>query len=852
MKTKFDLQTFEFAQKTTDRLPKHDLVFGTPFCDQAAGIPIGDGSTGSLIWFDGDSIHININNTDLMDDSTLDDPCYCSKITEDVSCVRHGGEIVIRFDTPCLDSIYQKEFEARLSLADALVSIDSETPFSHIKAQAIASFDAKVTALRLSLETAEASAPEISLSRWGSRNFWRWYSHFRHLPEAGLDGTFAEASDGRIYIKQKLNGTEFCIGLAIVSRSDVKASLKNSRGGQFSLAGASKTDFTLYWNISIAENANAAKKKCEAALDSAVDTGFDELYKKHAESWAEFWNKSYIAIADDYAENMTYLSLYYSNCECHGKYPPHFTSGVWGFNHDFVPWTYYFHYNMQHMYGPLESTGHGELADNYYRMRRDGLETARLYAEKVKGHKGAFYHDVTDRYGRGANYDSNNCTPASQIAMAMWRHYRMNGDEKFLNEAVLPVMRGAAEYYLDILKMGEDGLYHTEGTTAYEGTPPFKDAITDKVMIRALFSALRELVPEDEKQIYTDVLEHLPDFITVPMDSDEISDGKLVYGCGKGRTVLANGKVFTVGIDGEGKPRRKNYGITDERSFYGFPDTEMSPLYPAGVMSLADKGTELFDIMTNQINLHCEPIDCMQWCLMPIYLARMGMAKDLIPYIHKVISAWVPYFNGFSTDCQSGLTESHDKLKFYNARVVDTDNIRLTDQTHLVEAYRFRHFDMETLPIVAHAVCESLIQSYDGIIRVFPAVVASDEGAFSMYAEGGFKVSGEHSQEGNTVAVKSLRGEPCVLKLPDFIDEDKLHAAKICSDGKVEALDLDFTVWGRERVLVLTDILKKGEAVMIADCEIDALTAIGSVKEAPNGKMKVCGDAKLGTPAVHP
>jgi len=849
MNTNFDITSYEFKRKTTDRLPKHDLVFGTPFADEAAGIPIGDGSTGSLIWFDKDTIHINVNNTDLWDDSTLEDTCYCSKITEDVTCVRHGGEILVRFDSPFLDSIYQKEFEARLSLADAAVTAFSETPFSHITAKAFASSEAKVTMLRMTVESDEATAPEISLVRWGSRNFWRWYSHFRHLPEAGLGGTDAEAADGRIYIKQKLNGTEFCIGLAITSDTNVDTKQKNSHRGQFSLANSERADFTLYWNVSVGENIDDAKNKCAKALDLAISEGFDELYKKHSEAWAKFWNKSYIAIADDFVENMTYLSLYYSNCECRGKYPPHFTNGVWGFEHDFVPWTYYFHYNMQHMYGPLESTGHGELADNYYRMRRDGLETARLYAEKVKGHKGVFYHDVTDRYGRGANYDSNNCTPTSQIAMAMWRHYRINGDEKFLAESVIPVMRGAAEYYLDILKKGDDGFYHTEGTTAYEGTPPFTDAITDKVMIRSLFTTLRELVPESEKAVYSDVLDNLTDYITVPLDVDEISDGKLVYGFGKGRDVLADGKVFTVGIESEGKPRRKNYGIADERSFYGFPDTEMSPLYPGGIMSLADKGTELFDIMTNQINLHCHPIDCMQWCLMPIYLARMGMADDLIPYIREDISAWIPYFNGFSTDCQHGLTESHDKLKFYDTRVVGPDNIKLTDETHPVEAYRFRHFDMETLPIIAHAVCESLLQSYDGIIRVFPAVKSDDASAFTLYAEGGFKVSGDHNTEGTVITVESLRGEICKLALPEFFRKDKLSASKKKADGGLVKLNLAFSKLGNENILSLDGILAAGETVMIADCETDFVPC---EKAKPNRGMKLCGQARLGTPAVHP
>ena len=120
-------------------------------------------------------------------------------------------------------------------------------------------------------------------------------------------------------------------------------------------------------------------------------------------------------------------------------------------------------------------------------------------------------------------------------------------------------MRKTAEFYLSILKKEVDGLYHTYNTSVYEGTPLFKDSITDLVTMRALFKALLDCVfDETERRVYADALEHLSDYNLVKMDDDEICDGKLAYGIGKGKKVSGDGRVFTVGIDNDGNPVRRH------------------------------------------------------------------------------------------------------------------------------------------------------------------------------------------------------------------------------------------------------------------------------------------------------
>ena len=56
MKTYFDPQNGGWNMRTTDRLPRHDLYFGTPVNAPTAGLPIGDGDTGTLVFRDHDGI----------------------------------------------------------------------------------------------------------------------------------------------------------------------------------------------------------------------------------------------------------------------------------------------------------------------------------------------------------------------------------------------------------------------------------------------------------------------------------------------------------------------------------------------------------------------------------------------------------------------------------------------------------------------------------------------------------------------------------------------------------------------------------------------------------------------------
>lgn len=845
MKTTFDPQKWEWTGQTTDRLLQHDVVFGTPVNDPMGGLPLGDGDLGSLLWTSEDSLHIHVNKTDLWDDSSFDDDTLCSKEEEDLTSLRHGGEISLCWNSPCLDMLYQDTYEARLSLADAAARIKSKTPFSDIQMEAMASSNAHTTVLYCKSATVEPESLIIKLSRFGSRNMWRWYQQIKHDPTAGLTGTHSFSNKNGLFITQELNGICFCVGLAVITDGSFESEIINSHSASITFHKATEHQFVLYYTIALGTDTMDAYSHCQTLLNSACQIGYARLFEQHIVEWKAYWNRSFVQFPDNYLENIYYLSLYYANCCCRGAYPPHFTSAIWSFRHDFLPWNYYFFYNMQHMYGPLNAAGHGELAMNYYRMRRNGLPAAYRYAKRFKNLDGAFYHDVTDRYGRGADYDSDNCTPAAQIAMAMWQYYRYTGDDDFFQEVAKPVMEGAAKLYLSLLQKGDDGLYHLSGTTAYEGNPPCQDAITDIAAIKVFFAVMKNLSNEAERVRYEDVLNHLPAFHTVSLEDEDWDGDRFAFGMGVGQKPWGDKKVLAYGLDEHGKPLRRSYGNPKcTRGGGGFPDVELAPIYPAGLVGIADKGTPIFDCLHNQLMLHSLSAKyCNHWCMLPLYLARMGMAEELIENLHASVNQWQVFPNGFNADGFAGALHAAQRLNFVEIRSDGTDSFTKT------ETFRFRYFDFETTSIMAHAVSESLLQSYDNIIRICPAIRPEDDVSFRLYAQGGFVIQAEISEKQYVITVDSLRGEVGYIKLPEYVEHLPCHMY-YADDGEAIAINPVWEIVGTERVLNITGLLQAGQRLLLSSCDLELLQHIDFCPPPQNNNMKECGKAILGSPLL--
>lgn len=104
---------------------------------------------------------------------------------------------------------------------------------------------------------------------------------------------------------------------------------------------------------------------------------------------------------------------------------------------------------------------------------------------------------------------------------------------------------------------------------------------------------------------------------------------------------------------------------------------------------------------------------------------------------------------------------------FFRTNMVKDVNSTSKDEKFPLPMWPFRHMSMESMSVLATAMNESLLQSYDGVLRVFPAFPADKNGRFTLHAEGGFVVSSEiKSGMVQWICIKSLLGNTCKLDLP--------------------------------------------------------------------------------------
>lgn len=753
---------------TKELLAHHDVVFRAPVHDPMYGLPLGDGSTGLLIWLEKDVLRVKINSTDFVDDTQVkQEPAMGDTSKGEEVRLRGGAVLELKFPCPIFESIYQEELEARLSLGDAVASVHAKTPFAGTDIRAFASGVRKVAVLTVEADFDEQAEIETKLERWGSSSFNRWYGWANWTASSGLGGTAASVEECCMCITQELHGPAFCIAVMPMSRELKEVKRVSSRVLKTGFDAADHFEQTYYISVAVEADPICAKAVALKQIREAVTVGTEVLYQEHASDWENFWNKSYISLPEkqDVLENHWYLNLYYANCQMRGRYPHLAWGGIWGNFYDYSPWGDTLHWNAQCAIFPLGAANHPELEETYLRYCRQALPNAEWFAKNIKQKNGAFYTDVCDLKGRmcawGDNFD--NCSPGAHIAMEMYQHYRYTGDETFLNETLLPVMRGAAEFYLDMLEMEEDGYYHIHGTSAYEdGFVRMDDCVTDMSAIRALFAAIIQLVPEEEAAPYREHLEKLAPFYTADFYEEEVDEnGVFLMGEGKGRKIFAD-KILAAGIHprliGEwtednlpdyamdvrnsiGKERLRITVGDVKRKTYMHPDQELYTVFPTGVVGIDDKGTDLYNWLANCLYLH--PESCAGWCRMPIFLARMGMADLLEDKLDRHISAQMVYPQGPGLDF-------HRRSRFFPCK---TWNEVFTDvpyqrwiqhhpgknngETTTIPAWDFRYFSFEPGPIIATAVNEMLLQSYNGTLRLFPAILKERQAAFRLAATGG-------------------------------------------------------------------------------------------------------------------
>ena len=208
------------------------------------------------------------------------------------------------------------------------------------------------------------------------------------------------------------------------------------------------------------------KPEAERAVELAGSLGFKPIREATAEAAARFWSSSQIRLGDPSLEKLWYATLHAKRCILRrGKTAPglFLPSTV----RDYGLWhgDYHTNYNLQSIFlGDFESN-HLELGDAYFEAISYFLEIGRKIARDYYGCRGAFIQ--LSGYATHPTDDPIGTAPMGRMAYMtgwasnmFWWRYQFSMDKDWLASTGYPALRDCALFYTDFLGRGEDGLFH--------------------------------------------------------------------------------------------------------------------------------------------------------------------------------------------------------------------------------------------------------------------------------------------------------------------------------------------------------------------------------------------------------
>lgn len=876
MKSSFDPRRGEWQVRWPGRVARHDLVFLTPPEDPVQGLPIGNGEIGVLCWFESARLIFAINKSDLWDDAKFGRFNNWRAAEEEFSTtLRHGCRILLDFGLPVFDPFYLRDFKARLNLADALIEVSAAGPLGSVTFKGFVDHASGVFCGELESRLKENLPLSIQVERYGSRSYAHWYAQIRRQPELGWVGTRSRADREGAYVTHSLSSGVFAAGLRVVETGGaaVRYAVKHSHAAGATVQGPARLRLTFLAAVTSPMRSDPVAA-VTAELTAVNRIGRTALLRRHRKAWKTFWRRSFMESGDDYLDNLWHLTMFYAAASQRGQYPGRFINGLWGWNRDVQNWNFYFHWNQQQVYWPLNAAGHHDLIESYLNFRFNSLPQAKADAREAFGVEGAVFSDVAERRGFNSASEFHNHTPVAQIALDFWRQYRFTGDREFLRSKALPFLREAAAFFASRFEKGANGRYHAREATGYEGWILMTDVVSELACGRVLFTVVLEALAEvgvtDPRSArWREIRDRLAPIPTLRADPRFIRNGTYQRGWFKGEASLSN-RLMAAGYGvrekrwltsflpesppdpssvaqfermslNEGKPALPDTYRDDLRFNDGiFPWVENAAVFPYGMIGLEQRGTALFRAAVDTVRMYAGP--GMGWYPLGITLARLGLGRDAQRVIREWPVYWQFFVNGWGHYGPLAIMKAESTLpgRLSHHRVTDVSLPAASRARESIpfRSYPFRHMGMEAMSVLAGALNESLLQSHEKIIRVAPAVAKDQSARFTLHAEGGFVVSAEiEAGRPRWIGLTSRRGGSCRVANP-------WPAAVLYAGGRKlgrypgRIVEFNATAGGRY-LLVPNDVIFRRWTT-------------GAVRPARNeqAKVHVSGYASLGLPRM--
>ncbi len=443
----------------------------------------------------------------------------------------------------------------------------------------------------------------------------------------------------------------------------------------------------------------------------------------HRKWWHAYWERvAPIKITSrdgsgEYVENVRNIYLYSAAAEKGVEYPGTQAgiADMLSSARDKHQWdsAAFWHWNIRMQVAANLGAGVADLNEPYFNLYRENLANIENWTRvHMDGHSGACVPETMRFNGQGIEYESDwpsqftthlyarNCdatfTPffnsrtlstGAEVGLWIWQHYLASNDRKFLADNY-PVMASAARFLLSYETPGKDGLLHMSPSNAHESQWDVTDPTTDISAERALFPVVAQaakLLGRDAELVtkLEAAVKRIPELPRTGIPTAAVKLGEPVHS--------ASGELLAIlppSADAEGKdvigesyepqsPNRNGENIG------------LEPIWP---YDLIGDTSPMFELAKRTYEHRVSPGGG-GWSFDAIVAARLGMGSEVRVAALKTVEKSLLCVNGYEGCLPKGSSIINDE-EFY----------------------------VEPDAVIADAIQEALVQDYDGLIRIAPAV----------------------------------------------------------------------------------------------------------------------------------
>ena len=383
------------------------------------------------------------------------------------------GDLLIEQINPSGDTTYQ-DYRRWLSLDSAVAVTGFKHQGKHYRREVFASHPAQVIVVRLT-----ASQP-------GSINV-----RIRFQREQDATTSVSATDPHRLLLRGRIDRPDETTGQPVGMRfaSDLKAVTPN---GQISVDTAgfmtitNANELTLYLTAATDYAAPNPEKRSAETLQRAINQPLSVLWQQHLTDYRSLYDRVKLSLSpkadplelpqdarlnrlktklvdDPYLSALLfqygrYLLIASSR---RGDLPANL-QGIWNQTMR-PPWSsdYHTNINLQMNYMAAEAANLAECHEPLFDLMDSLAVHGRHTARTMYGARGWVVHHLTDVFWRTSPVDGVvGVWPMGSgwLAHHAYEHYQFSGDKEFLRKRAFPLMKGAAEFYLDFLKPIPAGL----------------------------------------------------------------------------------------------------------------------------------------------------------------------------------------------------------------------------------------------------------------------------------------------------------------------------------------------------------------------------------------------------------